>query len=42
MSEDELGTPFVVINQENAPRTYPQANLMEAFSQLRVPLLKWL
>lgn len=30
------------INQENAPQTWPQANLTEANSQLKFPLPKWL
>lgn len=31
----ELGTPISITNQENAPQTRLQANLVEAFSQVR-------
>ena len=36
----ELVPPTSVMNQENAPQACPQANLVEAFSQLSFPLPK--
>lgn len=33
-----LGSPTLVVNQENDPRTCPQANQMEKLSQKRVSL----
>ena len=34
-SHTELGPPTLIINQENAPQSCLQANLMEAVSQLQ-------
>lgn len=38
----ELDPPTSIINQENTLHSWLQANLLEAFSQLRVPFPKWL
>lgn len=37
-----LTPPTSIVNQENAPQTCLQANLMEAISQPRFPFSKWL
>lgn len=35
-----LGSPALIINRENTPKTHPQANMMEDILQLRFPLPK--
>lgn len=37
-----LGTPTIIINQENAPEATLQTSMIEASSQLRLPFPKWL
>lgn len=41
-SHSEWAGPHTsIINQEKAPQTCPQVNLMETFAQLRFPPLRW-
>ena len=39
-SQSELGLPTPVINQENVPQVYPQAYLLENFSQMTLACVK--
>lgn len=41
-SHSRLSSSTTIINQENAPKSRLQANLTEEFSQLKLPLPRWL
>lgn len=40
ITQSDLSTPTPIINQENVTKPYPQAGIMEVFSQRRFPLLR--